>query len=734
MQRLVVLSGMVLFSAVSFALASAAGPAAGEQLAAVMDAWRNGDLSGAQGQLTEIIDAGTRDARAYYYRALISEQLGGNADADLKAAAQLEAETSSTRVVNRALEDVQGATRAKIEKFRAAARAKLKPDPAAEARKTLFREGMESRSLGDLPAALDKFDAAIADGSTDPRVFYLRGVVLADMGKADDAKLAFADGLSHEKTPEDVQLVNLALAGVQGGTRQIIEEQTTAELNGKVMSRQELARVIRRLDSMTQEERLAEASAAEAMNAERELAAAEARQKKAADAIIAQNQVQSDAEAILNKPDTTSDLLAAADLPKKTAPAASIPKADATPAAEAPDAGSFSNPFLGGTPGTVGSRATAGPIDMSYLPADVDFLTYVRPADLLASGFAKPLKDMPQVQDVLNQAKTMAGFDIADIDSVTSGISNSMAGMMQAALLASSGGDPTAAMQTTFNGANSMSVLRTNKDIELSSLIQTGKGVASTHEGKTYYLMESPAPEQPQMAVYPVDARTYVFGVEERIKSAIIDGAGEASNDQFSFVSTGSQFVLAFSSPLLAGMSGSIPDAPAEAPPFLGPLVKAVKGKIAGAAVTIDLGNNLDLKIVVNLTQPSAANDAQGPLDQALGMAKQMYPLAGAPMVPQPLQPSVNQIVSSLAAAHSGSVASISLKIPGQIVKILKDDPTIFQGMIPMGPGGPPGFPGQPGGFGPGVPSAPGGFGPGAPGTPGVPGPPGAAPGSGPLN
>ncbi len=714
MQRLVALSGIVLISAVSCLSSAVAEPVPAEQLAVVMEAWRNGELNEAQSLLTDMIESGTLDARVYYYRALVSEQLGGDIDADLKAAAKLEAETSATRVVNRALENVQGPTRAKIEKFRAEARAQLKPDPAAEARKSVFREGMEARSLGDRPMALEKFDAAIADGGKDPRVFYLRGVVLAEMGRTEDAKLAFTEGLANETTSEDVRLVNLALAGVQGGIRRLIEEDTTAEVGGTIVTRKELARVIRRLDSMTQEERLAAADAAEALTAERALAAAEARKKQAADAIMAQNKAQTDAEAMLSKPDTTTDLLASADTPKKPEPAVVVPT---TPAAEAPDS---SNPFLGGT-----AVGTSRRIDMSYLPADTDFLTYARPADILASRFIMPIRDTPAFEESIGQVAAMAGFEIADIDSVTSGMSNSIAGMMQAMLLASSGANanPSVTMPNAFNPANSLSVVRTNKEIDLSSLIAIGKGVEATHEGKTYYLLESPAPDQPKLAVYAVDSKTYVVGAEERIQSTISDGPGETTNDQFSFIPGQSELVVAFSSPFLPGMSGGIPQPPADAPPFVGAVVQAVKGKVAGVAITIDLGNNLDLKIIVSLTEPSAADDVQRPLDQAIGMAKQMYPLAGANMVPQPLQASASQIVNSLAASHSDTVATIAVKIPGQIVSILKDDPTIFQKMIPMGIGGPPGFPGQPPGF-PGQP----------PGSPGPPGSPAPVPGFGPPN
>ncbi len=703
MRPCVVLSGCILSLAINLSSAFAAEPIAADQMAAAMESWRIGDLDGAHEQLTQMIEAGTRDARVYYCRAVISEQLGSDSDQDLKAAAKLEAETTSTRLVNRALENVQGATRAKIEKYRAAARMQFTPDPEAEAHKALFRDGMEARQAGDSVTALAKFDAAIKDGGTEARVFYLRGVVLAEMGQTEDAKLAFAEGLSHEKTATDIQLVNLALVDVQGGIRQMIEEQTTVEINGSDVSRQTAHRIIRRVDSMSQEERLTEAGAAVAREAELEQAAAAVRQQKAAEAILAENKAKSDAEDRIKAPKTpAADLLAAADAQKKAEIPVATPEADAPPTAEAPDSTPSSNPFLGGkpaVPGSSASRAAGVPIDTSYLPADADFVFYARPADVLASGFLAPIKGTPEFEKALSEMAAQAGFDANDIESVTSGVSNFMAGMTQLGVLAANGQDPTAMAQNVFSGGNAISVLRTNKDMDLATIIASSKGVESTFEGKPYYLIDSQQPNQPQVALYPVDARTYVFGVEKVIQTAITNGAGEATNEQFSFVSNGSPFVLAFSSPLLAGMSGSIPDAPAEAPPMVNQIVQAVRGKIAGAAITMNFASNLDLKVVVNLTEPEAAVEVQGPLDQGLGMAKQMYPLAGAQMVPQPLQAPVNQMVSSLAASHSGSVATISLTIPGQLVSILKDNPAILQGVMPMGPGpGGPGIPGGPGG------------------------------------
>jgi len=237
-----------------------------------------------------------------------------------------------------------------------------------------------------------------------------------------------------------------------------------------------------------------------------------------------------------------------------------------------------------------------------------------------------------------------------------------------------------------------VSVLRTKKDIDLATIIATSKGVETPFDGESYYLIDSQQPNQPPAALYSVDARTFVVGVEKSIQFVMTNGSGEAANEQFSFVSNSSPFVLAFAGPLLPAMSGSIPQAPEGSPPFVAQIFDAVRGKIGGAAIVLDFNSNLDLRIVVNLTESEAATEVKAPLDQATGMAKQMYSLAGAGSVPPPLQPSVGQLVNSLAATQSGTVVAIAVKVPGQIVTTIKDNPEIFQGMIPMGPGGPGGF------------------------------------------
>jgi hypothetical protein len=86
----------------------------------------SGNSSAAISDLSAAIDAGSRDPRAYYFRALAEMKMGslGNAEADMRMGAILEsADSTQFYPVARALERVQGPARATLERYRSLARA-----------------------------------------------------------------------------------------------------------------------------------------------------------------------------------------------------------------------------------------------------------------------------------------------------------------------------------------------------------------------------------------------------------------------------------------------------------------------------------------------------------------------------------------------------------------------------------------------------------------------------------
>ncbi len=679
--RMLTLLCVTMF-AIGASWVAAAEPSPEDLLNGAMTTWRSGDAVSARDQLTAIINGGYRDPRVFYYRGLLIEQLGGQGNDDFKRAADLEAALSAGTRVNRALEKIQGPQRARIERFRLEARNSMKADPESARLKMVYREALNARREGDRATALSKFEELTGTGR-DPRYFYMHGVTLAEMGELELARKAFSEGLKLEQTPDDVELVNAALADVQGEVRRLIEEETLIEVGDQLITRQQNRRDVIRRSAMTQEELLAESSTAGTTAEQRAEAEREARRLAAANQILAETRAREELEAKISRN------VPVPEKPKvPVAPKPEVPKATVdTPVTQppVPSQTTSANPFLSGVASappavrTAASSITPGPIDMSYLPAATEYLMYVRPADMMNSGFVKPLTDMPQVQAGLAQMSAQFGYGPSEIESVTMGMSNVMATLLPVIAQAGSGAppDPAALTQKLIGGQNAITVVRTVADVDFSGLIQAAHGSEATYEGKTYHLLQNPDPQQPQMAVYAIDGRTCIFASEPGIKSVISRGAGAATNDAFEFVSRSSHMVQAFSSPLLAGMSAGIPDPPQGVPPQVAQLLAAIKGNITGGAVVLEAGSNLKLNINLNLTDPSAATEANKALTGGLALVKQASPLFLGNAPPE-LQPTLTQAVNSLSSSSSQTVVSLSLSVPGSLVQVLKDNPQLL--------------------------------------------------------
>jgi hypothetical protein len=81
-----------------------------------------GDLVGAERMFSEVINSGSEDPRAYYFRGLVRSRQGGGGEMDFETGARMEAEGKQAVQVGFALSRIQGSVRAKIEKARRDAR------------------------------------------------------------------------------------------------------------------------------------------------------------------------------------------------------------------------------------------------------------------------------------------------------------------------------------------------------------------------------------------------------------------------------------------------------------------------------------------------------------------------------------------------------------------------------------------------------------------------------------
>ena len=87
----------------------------------------------------------------------------------------------------------------------------------------LYGRGVHAYFAGDTTTSLEFFNDADIAGSSDPRVFYFRGLVKASMGMTDEAAADYDKGASLEVSSKRAVEVGKALARVQGANRVQIE-------------------------------------------------------------------------------------------------------------------------------------------------------------------------------------------------------------------------------------------------------------------------------------------------------------------------------------------------------------------------------------------------------------------------------------------------------------------------------------------------------------------------------
>ncbi|MEI7702319.1 MAG: hypothetical protein WCK86_21185 [Planctomycetia bacterium] len=686
-----------LLLAISVACSAAMGQ---DKFSAALETWRNGDPAGAWSALSELVDARSNDPRVYFYRGILAIQLNRPPENDFRKGAQLEAATGNTRLVNTALEQTQGPLRAQIERYRLEARADLKADPVGEKLKVKFRDALELRRLGDLQQSLERLNQLTSRGN-DPRYFYLQGVVLSELNQPEQARVAFSEGLKRETTTQDVQRVNEMLSGVDGRVRQLVEEQTAIQAGDQMLSRSDMHREIRRRAMLTEDQLLAESNAAAAQAAEVAKSQVDARRQAAVAEIVANRELQAQRE---QKAAANAAAIAAKDQPTLSEPEVAV----VTPEKPAmPEKKASSNPFLGGavaTPPAASGRGSAngvrdsatGSMDLSWLPTGMEVLIYLRPAEMENSPLSK---SMPQAQSASQAAVPglqMLGLESTDVESVAIGVGNVVISLLPLITQATAGAPPDPQQLTAqLMKSDAIAVVRLAKDIDVKALATGAGGTESTAGDKTFYVIQPPEAGQPAIAVHAVDARTVIAGTEASMKTALSEGPGEKVRENFSFIPGSSQFAVAFSTPLLAGMSGSIPDAPPTAPPQVAAILSAIKGKISGVAVIVDMAADMDLTVSLNLTESEATTEANKALTEGLGLVQQMAPLLLG-SAPQELQSGLQQTVSSLSSSGRDTVLTLRATLSGEMLKTIQQNPQLFAPQLQPGAPAFPGTPGQP--------------------------------------
>ena len=572
------------------------------------------DYNAADSLLSGIIEDGTGDPRAYYFRGL-SRHASGNleaADIDFEAGARLEHSGLLRVNVPRSLERIQGPARQTLEEFRRLAQRNsalaLRNHKKDRALEQLSADGKEAFLTGRNEVAVQLLDVAESNGSTDPRVYYFRGLAKQQLGLSDDAAIDFKRAIGLELHPANRIDVDLALESVQGEMRLALEKHRHAAISAaRIASDKERQEMIASLI----EQRAADAAAG------------------TGGAVVAKSAIGLPAGAPAPMPAGTNSAATVSPSPS--------PKPAGTPASTRPAAGSAS-------------------INVAWLPLDAEVIINVNVRELWNSPMLTALKENPQTTASLQMMQDELNMSPRDIETVTVGLSG-------AAELAMAGAaDPTALASGTDKF---VVVVRTRLPFDPQIVARrTDDYEAATHDGKQFY-RSLKAGEMP--CVYLPDSKTVVLAEEEPLMAAIERGAATSERPEFSFVDGSSHLAIAFVPNDPFALTEAIPTE-GSGSDAMDRLATAVKDQLLGVGLGISLTESVELEVRVLCVHDKAASEVDASIADLMNEAKGLWTLAKGG-VPAPIAGVVDSIIRAQRNSAKAEVASISTRISGQSIE-----------------------------------------------------------------
>ncbi|MFO0429235.1 MAG: hypothetical protein ACK526_21900 [Planctomyces sp.] len=690
--------------------------AADSPFSSAMTAWHSGDLSRAHQLMSDEISRGSRDPRLLYFRGILNEQMGAAGQSDFEAAAALEIATQRSGLVDASLERVQGPLRTRIEEVRATVRASQSEQSSTAANaipdnSSSYRRAVAAFRSGDTLTSEKLLTAAAARGSLDPRIYYFLGASKLRNGNSDAAMGDFRKAISLEQNAGDVARGNAAVQLLPDDIRQVIEEQVKIGDGAQVRSRRQHVHQILRRDRLVEAERFRQqqiqqqqliASRAEAERDQSATEESNSGNEQSSEAMEEETPNDAPSEDTQPSTDDSGDTGAGDPAPQDNdaqqtpAPAESESAAAPEPATDAepivePTEESESTPAAAEDTARDSSAesAAADSIDFSWLSPSSELIVYVRPSAMAESEFSAAVMELPIFASAMSAtSSTFADLQPSDIQSVTFGMGDVMATVMAAAMQARQPGAAGGGMSELMKSQTAVVVVRLNRDADIAAALTGEGGELKTHGGREYFLMPAKAlpagagngageaASAPPAAVLIADSRTLLISQEAGLQAAIDRGPGEVANTAFAFLNPSSHCVIGFTSPALTAISGSIPT-PENMPPFVGELVEAIKGQLSAVAISLSTTRDLNLQIQLHLTDSAAAEKAVKALQGGVEMLNLFYPGLKA-QVPEPLQASVDQTISSVSASVDGSAAVLSVTLPQEIVTAVRDNPDLL--------------------------------------------------------
>lgn len=597
--------------------------------------------------------------------------------------------------------------------------------------------------------------------STDPRVYYFRGLTRFALGRSDDARPDFEEGARLEAAGASRSNVSRSLERVQGPARLMLEkyrgEAKQAESLTSSSTRRaktlysmysqgraayfagELAQAQEVLDEVVKQGsedprayyfrgltlhglgRIDEAKAdfAQAVtleldpnsrvNVSRDLERVQGaargalefhREEKIEVARAEQRQRRRDmiASLVARQPGG-GGLIATSVLPRINNGGQPTGPAVASTTPSATNPGTGSTATAPPAPGITKPATPGAALDLAYLPSNAALVVRVKVREIWQSALVRPFHDNDDVKMTLAQMKQMTGLTPVDIESVTAATTE-----VADEILAG----PAGIAQGTADD-DLVVVVRTRLPFDETILRNLPIFEAAMHDGKAYFKPTQATIDSGEElpSVFRADAKTLVLAMDAALHKAIDQGPVFTPRPEFDFVDTSKQIVIGYIPDDADALTGMLPD-PAlvsSGSPSLDKLVTTAKGNLLGFSLGIGVEDAVELAFSFLCTDDAVSAELNTAFAGLLDEGKGMLSLAKAAMPPQ-IGGLADTLLRSVRSNSRGGTFTFSTRITQQtidrtVAAIGEIGTDVLTGLA-MSAGGPgqPGIPGPGSGFG----------------------------------
>jgi hypothetical protein len=301
-----------------------------------------------------------------------------------------------------------------------------------------------------------------------------------------------------------------------------------------------------------------------------------------------------------------------------------------------------------------------GPTELDFMPDNTELLVHLRVREFLVSDLSNNLvQNIPSLRELINGIHQL-GIPPMEVETITVGMSG--------VSLVLDNPDATNPGSVDFTLR-----LRFYRPVDVDSLVKSfseqNRGrrdpVKTRLENRPFYVAHAFGTRQPPVALYVIDEKTLLFGVEQSVRKAVSGGGKSRAEDTFEFMDFTQQLLVGFVPHDSSTLDKMMPQPDLNQSRTLQKVFSATRGNLHGVALAINMANEINITILGQFTGGGPAMTCATEITGSIAeMHEQMAGLNKVAKGQQLVATTIlEKVLRNVDTGHDGNVAHIHFSV-----------------------------------------------------------------------